>query len=96
MAAALTKAKKLYTTRKNSLLRLLDPIPQLLQDQAVGTERLLEQRKGCKAAWEQYALAHDGLEEAMPEEENPNAEEFGALDQGPLFLIFQVKPHPDL
>ena len=43
MAAALTRAKKLYTSRKkNSLIRLLDPIPQLLEDQAVGTERLLD------------------------------------------------------
>ena len=42
MAAALTRAKKLYTSRKNSLIRLLDPIPQLIEDQAVGTERLLD------------------------------------------------------
>ena len=80
MAAALTRAKKLYTTRKNSLIRLLDPIPQLIGDRGVGMERLMDHRKGCKAAWEQFALAHDGLVEARPEEDDPDEEEFGALD----------------
>ena len=80
MAAALTRAKKLYTTRKNSLIRLLNPIPQLIGDRGVGMERLMDHRKGCKAAWEQFALAHDGLVEARPEEDDPDEEEFGALD----------------
>ena len=66
MAAALTRAKKLYTSRKkNSLIRLLDPIPQLIEDRGVGAERLMDHRKGCKAAWEQFALAHDGLIEVQ-------------------------------
>ena len=74
MAAALTRAEKLYTTRKNSLIRLLDPIPQLIGDRGVAMERLMEHRKACKAAWEQYALAHNELDD------DPDAEEFGALD----------------
>ena len=80
MATALTKAKRFYTTRKNALTRLLDPIPQLLQDQAVRIERLLDHRKASKAAWEQYAAAHDDLVEVRPEEEDTDVEEFGALN----------------
>ena len=60
---ALTSVRHLYTIRKNSLSRLLDPIPELLQDQSVGTERLVETRKGCKVAWDQFALARDALVE---------------------------------
>ena len=78
--AAVTKAKKLYTTRKNSLVRLLDPILQLTQDRAVSMDRLMDYRKGCKAAWEQFALAHNGLVQVRPEDEDPDAEEFGALE----------------
>ena len=80
MAAAVTRAKKIYTTRKNSLARLLDPIPQLTQDRGVGLDRLMDYRKGCKAAWEQFALAHDELVQVRPEEDDPDAEEFGALE----------------
>ena len=43
-------------------------------------ERLLDHRKGCKTAWEQFALAHDELVQVRPEEEDPNEEEFGALE----------------
>ena len=57
--AALTKARKQDTSRKNSLIRLLDSIPQLLEDLSVSPERLVEARKNCKAVWEQFALAHD-------------------------------------
>ena len=46
----------------------------------MGTERVLDHRKGCKAAWEQFALAHDGLIEVRPEEEDPDEEEFGTLE----------------
>ena len=80
MAAAVTRAKKIYTTRKNLLARLLDPIPQLTQDRGVGMDRLMDYRKGCKAAWEQFALAHDELVQVRPEEDDPDAEEFGALE----------------
>ena len=81
MATALTKAKRFYTTRKNTLTRFLDPIPQLLQDQAVRIERLLDHRKGSKAAWEQFVVAHDGLVEVLPEgQEDTDVEEFGALN----------------
>ena len=77
MAAALTRAKKLDTSRKNSLTRLLDSIPQLLEDQGVSPERLVEARKSCKAAWEQFALAHDALIEVRTEEEDPDEQEYG-------------------
>ena len=80
MAAAVTRAKKLYTTRKNSLARLLDPIPQLIQDRGVGMERLLDHTKECKIVWEQFAIAHDELVQVCPEEDDPDAEEFGALE----------------
>ena len=78
--AALTRAKKLDTSRKNSLTRLLDSIPQLLEDQGVSPERLVEARKSCKAAWEQFALAHDALIEVRTEEEDPDVQEYGALE----------------
>ena len=78
MAAAVTRANKLYTTRKNSLACLLDPIPQLIQDRGVGLERLLDHRKECKIVWEQFAIAHDELVQVRPEEDDPDGEEFGA------------------
>ena len=71
---ALTKAKRLYTSKKNSLIRLLDPIPTLLQDQSVGAERLVEARKGCKAAWEVFTATYDGLVNAQPKDEVQNAD----------------------
>ena len=80
MAAAVTRAKKLYTTRKNSLARLLDPIPQLIQNRGMGMDRLIDHRKECKIVWEQFALAHDELVQVRPEEDDPDAEEFGALE----------------
>ena len=43
-------------------------------------DRLMDFRKGCKAAWEQFALAHDDLVQVRPEDEDPDAEEFGALE----------------
>ena len=69
--AAVTKAKKLYTSRKNSLVRLLDPILQLTQDREVSMDRLMDYRKGCKAAWEQFALSHDDLVQVRPEDKDP-------------------------
>ena len=47
---SLSKAKRLYTSKKNSLNRLREPIPTLLYDQSVGAEKLEEARKGCNAA----------------------------------------------
>ena len=43
-------------------------------------DRLMDFRKGCKAAWEQFTLAHDDLVQVRPEDEDPDAEEFGALE----------------
>ena len=43
-------------------------------------ERLVEARKSCKAAWEQFAAAHDALFEVRTEEEDPDEEEYGALE----------------
>ena len=80
MAAAVTRAKKLYTTRKNSINCLLDPIPQLIGDRGVGMERLMDHRKGCKAAWEQFSQAHNKLVQVRPEEDDPDEEEFDALE----------------
>ena len=78
--AAVTKGKKLYTRRKNSLVRLLDPILQLTQDRAVSMDRLIDHRKECKIVWEQFVLAHEELVQVRPEEEDPDAAEFGALE----------------
>ena len=46
----------------------------------MSTERLLDHRKAGKAAWEQFAAAHDDLVGVLPEEEAMNVEEFGALN----------------
>ena len=80
MATALTRAKRLDTSRKNSLTRILDSISQLLEDQSVSPERLVEARKSCKVAWEQFALAHDALIEVRTEEDDPDEQEYGALE----------------
>ena len=78
--AAVTKAKEIYTTRKGSLIRLLDPIPQLTQGGAASIDRLIEHRKECKIVWEQFVLAHEELVQVRPEDEDPDAAEFGALE----------------
>ena len=78
--SAVTKAKKIYTTRKNSLSRYFDSIPQMTQDRSVSLDRLMDFKKGCKAAWEQFALAHENLMQVRTEDEDPEAEEFGALE----------------
>ena len=44
---SLRKAQCLYTNKKNSLNRLLEPIPTLLYDQSVGAEKLEEARMGA-------------------------------------------------
>ena len=79
--AAVTKAKKLYTTRKNLLVRLLDPILQLTQDRAVSMDRLIDHRKECKIVWEQFVLANEKLVQVRPEEDDPDAVEFGVLEK---------------
>ena len=71
---SLSKAKRLYTSKKNSLNRLLDPIPTLLQDQSVGAVRLEEARKRCNAAWDVFAAAHDGLVDIQSEDEAQEAD----------------------
>ena len=78
--AAVTKAKKLYTSRKSSLVRLLDPIPQLTQDGTASMDRLIEHRKECKIVWEQFVLAREELVQVRPEDEDPDAVEFGTLE----------------
>ena len=42
--------------------------------------RLIEHRKECKIVWDQFVLAHDELVRVCPENEDPDAEEFGALE----------------
>ena len=62
-------AKELYTSSKNSLISYLDPIPLLLKHvhyQGVGTELLMINRGWVEEAWEQYALAHNDVNEASP------------------------------
>ena len=90
MATALTKAKRLYTTRKNSLNRLLDPIPALLTDLSVVPEGLIEARKGCKNAWDQFVLANQSLDEIKPEEDDPDGEEYGALETRKERLMIEL------
>ena len=77
---AVTKARKIYLTRKASLVRLLDPITQLIQDGAASLHRLIEYRKECKTVWDQFGQAHDELVQAHPEDEDPDAEGFGSLE----------------
>ena len=78
--SAVTKARKIYTTRKASLNRLLDPILQLTQDGAASMDRLIEHRKECKLVWDQFVQAHDELVHAHPEDGDPDAAEFGSLE----------------
>ena len=87
---SLSNAKRLYTSKKNSLNRLLDPIPTLLYDQSVGAERLEEARKGCNAAWDVFTTAHDGLIEIQSEDE---AQEADMEDREQEFGNLEVKYH---
>ena len=64
-----SKAKRLYTFKKNALIRLLDPIPAWLQDRSVGRLKLEEARKRCVAAWDAYTAAHEELADVQSEEE---------------------------
>ena len=41
----------------------------------------MDHRKGCKAAWEQFAQAHNELVQVRPEEDDPDKQEFGALEE---------------
>ena len=83
---SLSKAKRLYTSKKNSLNRLLEPIPTLLYDQSVGAEKLEEARRGCNAAWDVFSATHDGLIKIQSEDKTQEAEmevreqEFGNLE----------------
>ena len=43
-------------------------------------ERLVEARKTCRSAWEQFVLAHDALIEVRTEEQDPDEQEYGALE----------------
>ena len=62
------RAKELYTRRKDTLIHRLDYITRLLkyvQYQDV-TEFLMNNRRWVEEAWEQYALAHNDVDEAQP------------------------------
>ena len=82
---SLTQAKK-YTRRKNDLIRRLDPVPALLQDQSVGRLRLEQTRDGCKDAWDEFKAAYEELADAQSEDETQvvdaeeREQEFGNLD----------------
>ena len=82
---SLSNAKRVYTTKKNYLIRLLDRVPTLLYDQNVGTEKLEKAESGCTAAWDGFSAAHDKLIEIQSDEEAQEAEmevreeEFGNL-----------------
>ena len=80
MAALAKTRKRLDTSRKNSLSRQLDSVSQLLEDQSVSPERLVEARKSCRSAWDQYVLAHDALNELREEDEDPDEQEYAALE----------------
>ena len=80
MAAVVRTRKRLDTSKKNSLSRLLDSLPQLVEDQGVSPERLVEARKSCRVAWDQYVLAHDALNEIREEDDDPDEEEYAALE----------------
>ena len=60
----LTQAKKKYTRRKNDLIRRLDPVPALLQEQSVGKLRLEQTKEGCKVAWDEFKAAYEELANA--------------------------------
>ena len=77
---AVTKARKMYLTRKASLVRLLDPILQLTQGGEASMERLIEYREEFKVVWDQFVQAHDEVVQAHPEDEDPDAEGFGSLE----------------
>ena len=83
---SLTKAKQLYTRRKNALNRLLDPIPTWLQDQSLSVVKLEELKKQCDAAWEEFNTSYDKLFDIQSEHEAQEADmedrdqEFGNLE----------------
>ena len=83
---SLTQAKKKYTRRKNDLIRRLNPVPALLQDQSVGRLRLEQTREGCKVAWDEFKAAHEELADAQSEDETQAVDaeerehEFGNLE----------------
>ena len=57
-------AKRRYTLMKNSLIRYLDPIPQLLEN--LGVMGLMDYRGFVEEAWEQFASANNEVDEASP------------------------------
>ena len=83
---SLTQAKKKYTRRKNDLIRRLDPVPALLQDQSVGKLRLEQTKEGCKVAWDEFKAAYEELADAQSEDETQvvdaeeREQEFGNLE----------------
>ena len=83
---SLTKAKRLYTYKKNALNHLLDPIPTWLQDQSMSAVKLEELRKQCDAAWDAFSATYDELFDIQSENEAQEADmedrdqEFGNLE----------------
>ena len=87
---SLTKAKQLYTRRKNALNRLLDPIPTLLHDQSVSRLKLEEARKRCNVAWDAFNAAHEELADAQSEDE---AQALDAEEREHEFGNFEARYH---
>ena len=61
---AFLMAKNHYTLMKNSLIRYLDPIPQLLEN--LGVMGLMDYRGFVEEAWEHFASANNEVDEASP------------------------------
>ena len=57
-------AKRNYTTMKNSLIRYLDQIPQVME--ILGVSGLMDYRGFVEEAWEQFASANNDVDEASP------------------------------
>ena len=70
----ISKAKRVYTFKKNALIRLLDPVPACLQDHSVGKLKLEEVRKRCVAAWDAFTVAYEDLADAQSEDEAQDQE----------------------
>ena len=71
---SLSKAKRLYTSKKNFLNHLLEPILTLLVDQSLGAKNLEETRRGFNASWEAFAATYDGLVKIQTEAETQEAD----------------------
>ena len=86
MMSPISKAKRVYTFKKNALTRLLDPVPAWLQDHSVSKLKLEEAMSGCDAAWDAFTAAHKELadvqseDEAQDQDAEERDQEFGNLE----------------